>query len=174
MKAFVMASACFLACGGGKAANPSVAPDTRPMDEPPAAEPQKPRKQTGKQVPEAKPEPVVPAAVPKPDESELQLEEQESNPNSDSVTLRISISPPVKGVVMWGQKLMARFSPGTMDVEFMRPRGSGPLDLELRAEGFLMHHTRLFADRNDKTNVRLFRAEDAVGLTGYRPPAASK
>lgn len=172
MKALVLACACFLACGGGKAAKSTAAPDARPMDESPAAEPSKPRKNKGK--PEPKPAPVLPTTPPKTDEADLQVEEQESNPNSETVTLRVSISPPAKGVVMWGQKLMARFAPGTMEVELTRPRGSGPLDLELRAEGFLVHHTRLFADRSDKTNVRLYRAEDAVGLHGYKPPTPPK
>jgi hypothetical protein len=83
----------------------------------------------------------------------------------------LAISPPVKAVVMWGSKQLARVAPDTPTVELQRPRSSGPLDLDIRAEGFLPHHTRLYSDRNDKVNVRLVRETEAPSLLGYRAPA---
>jgi hypothetical protein len=55
-----------------------------------------------------------------------------------------------------------------MDTEISRTRGSGPVDLEIKAEGFMPYHTRLYADRNDKVSVRLYRVEEAPGLLGYK------
>ncbi|MGA7743056.1 MAG: hypothetical protein ABSF35_09915 [Polyangia bacterium] len=106
-------------------------------------------------------------------EDDLQSEEREANPLSEMVTLTLSISPPVKAVVMWGSKQLARIAPDNPTVELQRPRSSGPLDLDIRAEGFLPHHTRLYSDRNDKVNVRLVRPAEATGLLGYRSSGAA-
>jgi hypothetical protein len=69
---------------------------------------------------------------------------------------------------MWGAKQLAKLSPGNMEADVKRPRGSGPVDLEIRADGYLPHHTRLYADRDDKVNVRLYRVEEAPGLLGFK------
>jgi hypothetical protein len=61
-----------------------------------------------------------------------------------------------------------------MDAEISRPRGSGPVDLEIKAEGFMPYHTRLYADRSDKIGVRLYRLEEAPGLLGYKRSAETK
>jgi len=117
--------------------------------------------------------PVEPAAeslseVTKVADEDLKTEERETNPYSESVTLKLSISPPVKAIVTWGAKTVARVAPGTMDADIQRPRGSGPLDLEIKADGYLPYHTRLYADRSDKVSVRLCRNEDASALLGYK------
>ena len=106
-------------------------------------------------------------------EDDLQSEEREANPLSETVTLTLSISPPVKATVMWGSKQLARVAPDNPTVELQRPRNTGPLDLDIRAEGFLPHHTRLHSDRNDKVSVRLVRPADAPGLLGYRSSVAA-
>ncbi len=124
------------------------------------------------QPPARQPE-SAPSARRPPAPEELQSEEREANPTSENVTLILNITPPVKAVVMWGAKPMAKVSPDKSSIELQRPRGSGPLDLEIRADGFLPHHTRLYSDRNDKVNVRLVREADAPGLFGYRSPAAA-
>lgn len=125
-----------------------------------------------KQPPASEPQPA-PSARRAPPEEELQTEEREANPTSETVTLILNISPPSKAVVMWGAKQMAKVTPDKPVVELQRPRASGPLDLEIRAEGFLPHHTRLHSDRNDKVNVRLVRAADAPSLFGYRSSTAA-
>ena len=106
-------------------------------------------------------------------EDDLQSEEREANPLSETVTLTLTISPPVKAVVMWGSKQLARIAPDKPTVELQRPRNTGPLDLEIRAEGFLPHHTRLYSDRNDKVTVRLVRPADASSLLGFRSSEAA-
>jgi hypothetical protein len=99
---------------------------------------------------------------------ELKAEERESNPFSETVTLKLSVTPAVKATVNWGAKVLARLEPGKMDTEITRPRGSGPLDLEIKAEGYLPYHTRLHTGRNDRLSVRLARPEDAPNLFGYK------
>jgi len=117
----------------------------------------------------AEPPAIIPATGDKAKaDDELQSEEREANPTSESVTLTLAVSPPVKASVMWGAKQLARVTPDKPTIELQRPRSSGPLDLEIRAEGFLPHHTRLYSDRSDKVNVRLVRPADASGLLGFR------
>jgi hypothetical protein len=110
----------------------------------------------------------VQKAAPKIDDEDLLTEEREANPYSETVTLKLTVTPQVKALVTWGAKQVARLAPGSMDAEITRPRGSGPVDLEIKAEGFMPHHTRLYADRNDRINVRLYRLEEASGLLGYK------
>jgi hypothetical protein len=105
---------------------------------------------------------------------DLQSEEREANPLSETVTLTLSVSPPVKALVMWGSKQLARIAPDNPTVQLQRPRNTGPLDLEIRAEGFLPQHTRLYSDRNDKLSVRLVRPAEASSLLGYRSSVAAE
>jgi hypothetical protein len=105
---------------------------------------------------------------------DLKTEEREANPYSETVTLKLSVTPQVKALVTWGAKQIAHLAPGSMDTEISRPRGSGPVDLEIKAEGFMPYHTRLYADRSDKVSVRLYRVEEAPGLLGYKRSAEKK
>lgn len=127
--------------------------------------------------------PVAPAAIPAPAaivekapppavvDEDLKTEEREADPISEKVTLKLTVSPAVKAIVMWGAKKVGQVTPSEPTLELERPRSSGPLDLEIRAEGYLPHHTRLHTDRSDRVNVRLVRTGDAAGMSGYRPPA---
>ena len=108
------------------------------------------------------------------DDADLKIEEREANPYSETVNLKLSVTPPVKALVTWGAKQIAHLAPGSMDTEISRPRGSGPVDLEIKAEGFMPYHTRLYADRGDKIGVRLYRLEEAPGLLGYKRSVEKK
>jgi hypothetical protein len=153
--------ALVLLCSCSRAGD-KVAPQTREV---PTSQASKPSALTAEPAPGAA---ENAKEVAKTDDEDLKTEEREANPFSETVTLHLSLSPPVKAVAMWGQKQVAKFSPGNMDAELTRPRGGGPLDLEIRADGYLPHHTRLYADRNDKVSVRLYRVEEAPGLLGYK------
>jgi hypothetical protein len=107
-------------------------------------------------------------------DDDLKTEEREANPYSETVTLKLVVTPPVKALVTWGAKQVARLAPGSMETEIGRPRGSGPVDLEIKAEGFMPYHTRLYADRSDRVSVRLFRVEEAPGIFGYKRAAEKK
>ncbi|HEX7507849.1 MAG TPA: hypothetical protein VF550_13820 [Polyangia bacterium] len=123
-------------------------------------------------VPEASKE--APKEAAKIDDEDLKIEEREANPYSETVNLKLSVTPQVKALVTWGAKQVAHLAPGSMDAEISRPRGSGPVDLEIKAEGFMPYHTRLYADRSDKIGVRLYRLEDASGMLGYKRSAEKK
>lgn len=116
----------------------------------------------------AKAMPEASKESPKVEDDDLKTEEREANPYSETVTLKLSVTPQVKALVTWGAKQIARLGPGSMDAEISRTRGSGPVDLEIKAEGFMPYHTRLYADRNDRVSVRLYRVEEAPGLLGYK------
>ena len=80
--------------------------------------------------------PVVPEAskeapkelkkAPSIDDEDLKTEEREANPYSETVNLKLTVTPQVKALVTWGAKQVARLAPGSMDTEISRPRGSGP------------------------------------------------
>jgi hypothetical protein len=89
------------------------------------------------------------------------------------VKVKLIVTPAAKGTVHWGRKKLADLAPGRMAVEAQRPRDSGPLDLVIRADGFLPHHVRVFTDRDDKLSVRLVHPDQAPGLLGYRRSAAA-
>ena len=116
----------------------------------------------------------APKEAAKIDDEDLKIEEREANPYSETVNLKLSVPPQVKALVTWGAKQIAHLAPGSMDTEISRPRGSGPVDLEIKAEGFMPYHTRLYADRSDKIGVRLYRLEDAPGMLGYKRSAEKK
>jgi hypothetical protein len=109
--------------------------------------------------------PRVADAAPEPP---LEEEARELNPTSEKVKIRLWVWP-VDGAVSWGTKKLGDAG-RTTPLEIERPRGSGPLDLVVRAPGFLPFHTRVLTDRDEKLTVRLVRVEDAPGLLGYRPP----
>ncbi|HEY0707670.1 MAG TPA: hypothetical protein VGG33_12785 [Polyangia bacterium] len=77
----------------------------------------------------------------------------------EPVKLVLQISP-VNADVYWGGKRIGTSKVGEPLV-LTRPRNSGPLELIIRAPGFLPHHTRLYTDRDDKLNVGLRRGSAA-------------
>lgn len=79
------------------------------------------------------------------------------------VKLKLDVYPKsAKAIVTWGAKKL-----GPPPIELERPRGSGPIDLVIKADGYLDHHTRLFTDRNDRLSVTL----RPVGGRPSGPPA---
>ena len=85
----------------------------------------------------------------------LQAESREADPRSEKVKLKLWVSP-VTAEVFWGAKRLG--TAGREPLEIERPRGSGPLDVVVRAPGYLPYHTRLFTDRDDTLTVRLVDA----------------
>lgn len=85
-------------------------------------------------------------------------------PLPEMVTVRIAVDPPKRAHVLWGVKDL-----GLAPLEIRRPRGSGPLDLILRAPGYLTVHTRAFTERDDKLAFKLVPDTDAARMFGYHP-----
>jgi hypothetical protein len=96
----------------------------------------------------------------------LAAEAPERDPRSARVRLKLFVQP-VEAEVFWGRKSLG--VAGRKALELERPRGSGPVDLVVRAPGFLPFHTRLLGDRDDTLTVRLVTADQARGLWGFRP-----
>jgi hypothetical protein len=112
--------------------------------------------------PSSAPRRPAPAAAPVDD---LVVEEPESNPTSETVTIKLVADPARKARVFWGRKDL-----GLAPLELQRPRGSGPLDLVVVTPGALTLHTRVFTDRDDKLALRLVAESDAPTLLGYHAP----
>jgi len=82
------------------------------------------------------------------------------------VTIHVLIEPPQRAHVIWGAK---DYGLGPLDIR--RPRGSGPLDLLIRAPGYLTLHTRAFTERNSTLSVHLVPEAEAARFPGYQAPA---
>ena len=96
------------------------------------------------------------------------IDEDEREPVSpaaaspDFVRIKVIVDATRKAHVFWGRKDL-----GVAPLELQRPRGSGPLDLLIVADGALPLHARVFTDRDDTLAVRLYGEADAPGLLGY-------
>jgi hypothetical protein len=101
----------------------------------------------------------------------LQAESREADPLSEKVKLKLWVSP-VTAEVFWGIKRLG--AAGREPLEIERPRGSGPLDVVVRAPGYLPYHTRLFTDREDALTVRLSTPAAAPSLLGWKRGAPAK
>ena len=122
-----------------------------PVPEAPALPPSQPARAVADETPDA--------AAP-----ELVAEERDPDPASSTVTVELVADPRRKARVFWGRKDLG-FAPLTIT----RPRGSGPLDLLVTADGYLPLHTRAFTDRDDKLVLHLHAASEAPALLGYHP-----
>lgn len=116
----------------------------------------------------AEPAPAGKPGEPSVADEDLKTEEAEANPRSETVKIRISVDPSRAAQVYWGHKNLGR-----PPIEIERPRSSGPLDLVIKAPGFLPMHTRAFTDRDDKVSVRLRTEREAVGMLGWKRPQAT-
>jgi hypothetical protein len=77
--------------------------------------------------------------------------------------------PAVEATVSWGKTRLGRILPRTPLV-VTRPRDSGPLDVIVRAEGFLPVHTRANTFGDTRLLVKLTTEEEKPMLFGYRAP----
>ena len=116
----------------------------------------------------APPEPERDSAAPdlSPLLEPLAAEAPERDPRSARVRLKLFVQP-VEAEVLWGRKRLG--VAGRKPLELERPRGSGPVDLVVRAPGYLPFHTRLLGDRDDTLTIRLVTADQARGLWGFKP-----
>jgi hypothetical protein len=114
-------------------------------------------------APAPRPAPTAPPVAASSAADQLVGEAPESNPTSETVTIKLVVDPARKARVFWGRKDL-----GLAPLELTRPRGSGPLDLVVVTPGALTLHTRVFTDRDDKLALRLYAANEAETLLGYR------
>ena len=84
-------------------------------------------------------------------------------------TIVFVTQPNVTATVTWGKKLLGKILPGKPLV-VVRPRDSGPLDVMVRAGGFLAVQTRAHTFSNSRVLVKLTTPEKKTELLGYRIP----
>jgi hypothetical protein len=99
--------------------------------------------------------PVVPAAS--------------TGPISTTVEIVFTTYPATHAVVAWGKTILGRIKPHEPLV-VVRPRDSGPLDVIVRAAGFMPVHTRAHTFADSKIGVKLTRPDQKSTLFGYRAP----
>jgi len=102
-------------------------------------------------------------------------------PPSDKVRVTFTVWPPsLKAMVFWGRRRLGMIEPHKpLIVE--RPRDSGPLDVIVRAQGFLPVQTRAYTFADSKVSVKMTPPDQKKTLLGYReavpdggvPPAES-
>jgi hypothetical protein len=88
---------------------------------------------------------------------------------SPNVKVVFQTVPPEKAVVYWGKRplgIINRIPKRSLIIE--RPRDSGPLDVVVRAKGYLPIHTRAYTFTDSKVFVKLTLLEEKKTLFGYR------
>jgi hypothetical protein len=88
---------------------------------------------------------------------------------SQKVKIIIQVNPPEKAAIMWGKKSIgvANLRPKKPFI-LERPRDSGPMDIVIRAKGFLPVHTRAYTFADSKLFVKLTPEEEKKTVFGYR------
>jgi hypothetical protein len=113
-------------------------------------------------------QPTIPPA-----EAESPAVDGETPPaKPDTVRIFIQTVPPRKALVKWGGKVLGTI-PVPRALVLERPRDSGPLDLVIRAAGFLPVHTRAYTFSDSRVAVKLTPPSEKSRLFGYREEPAS-
>ena len=89
----------------------------------------------------------------------------------DTVHISIQTVPPRKAQVKWGRKNLG-IIPAPRALVLERPRDSGPMDLAIRASGFLPVHTRVYTFTDSRVSVKLTPPSEKNKLFGYREEPA--
>jgi hypothetical protein len=85
----------------------------------------------------------------------------------DTVRIVIQTVPPRRARVRWGRKTLGVI-PAPRPLVVVRPRDSGPLDLVIRASGYLPVHTRAYTFSDSRVVVKITPPEEKSKLFGYR------
>lgn len=90
-------------------------------------------------------------------------------PLTSTVKIVIQTTPPQPKVdVRMGKKLLGQIKGARKPLIVERPRDSGPMDLTIRAPGYLPVHTRAYTFNDNKLWVKLTPVEERKKLFGYR------
>jgi hypothetical protein len=86
-----------------------------------------------------------------------------------TATIVFSTFPSVTAAVTWGKTLLG-IIPHDQYLIVVRPRDSGPLDVVVRARGYLPVQTRAYTFSDQKLVVKLTPLSNKNELLGYRVP----
>jgi hypothetical protein len=93
-------------------------------------------------------------------------------PLLDIVKITFQTIPPVKAEVLWGKKRLGFINgarrPPIKPLIVERPRDSGPIDIVVKAEGFLPVNTRAYTFNDNKLNVKLTAVTEKHTLLGFK------
>ncbi len=85
----------------------------------------------------------------------------------DTVRITIQTVPPRKAMVRWGNKTLGVI-PVPRPLVIERQRDSGPLDIVIRASGYLPVHTRAYTFSDSRVLVKLTPPTEKNKLFGYK------
>lgn len=85
------------------------------------------------------------------------------------VTIVFATVPPANATVTWGKVKLGRIKP-RQPLVLTRPRDSGPLDVVVRAPGYLPVQTRAHTFSDLRVHVKLTPLSQKATLLGYRAP----
>jgi hypothetical protein len=88
---------------------------------------------------------------------------------SDQAHIYFTVVPSVNATVTWGKKVLGRIAPRQALV-VVRPRDSGPLDVVVRAAGYMPVQVRAHTFSDTRVAVKLTTVEQKSTLLGYRLP----
>jgi hypothetical protein len=90
-------------------------------------------------------------------------------PPKDTARITFIVSPSVRATVTWGKTRLGVIAPGSPLV-ITRPRDSGPLDVVVKANGYLPVATRAHTFGDSRVFVKLTPPDQQHTLLGYRAP----
>lgn len=92
-----------------------------------------------------------------------------AKPVREKVRITFATLPPaVKAEVRWGKKKLGVINAGKKPFYIERPKDSGPMDLTIRAEGFLTLHTRAYTFETHKLTVKLTPVTEKHTIFGFK------
>jgi hypothetical protein len=116
----------------------------------------------------APPLPIPPGALPPPDGGA-----GAPRPPSNTVKIVFITVPMKPAMVFWGKKRLGVIAPH-QPLVVQRPRDSGPLDVVVRADGYVPVQTRAYTFADGKVAVKITPVDQKSTLLGFRqelPPA---
>jgi hypothetical protein len=90
-------------------------------------------------------------------------------PLSATVRVKFGTYPPRRASVTWGGKRLG-FADRGKPLIVERPRDSGPLDVVIRAPGYLPVYTRAYTFNDSTVEVRITPVDKKDTIYGYREP----
>jgi hypothetical protein len=92
-------------------------------------------------------------------------------PEPPKTTARITFTtiPPVNATVTWGKTRLGVITP-KLPLVIERPRDSGPLDVVVKAMGYLPVQTRAHTFGDSRIVVKLTKPDQTQTLIGYKAP----
>ena len=86
-----------------------------------------------------------------------------------TVQLTLKTKPRVRAVVYHGKEEL-----GSTPLQLTWTKDTGPIDVTLRAAGYLKVNSRLYTHRNDHVTVQMFKEDESHLLFGYKKKVKSK